>query len=206
MTLFICVLFLSIILSCTDEETSESAKSYVEINGTQYELIQGALQYYGNFERHGVYNHSIVIFSKEININWDKEEASGTGTVLDLDFFNTQTTLADGTYTFSTPEVAETEKVCDGVDRNGDGKINDNDCYTKLPAGKSYISSRISFYGTKIDVNSENEPETKFKSGSVTLKKDGDNYTITLDCVGSNNDVIKGIYQGTLKYLDFSED
>jgi hypothetical protein len=204
--LFTFILFLSILFSCSKDDNKDSVKSYLEINGTQYELNQGAISYYGNFEGLGVYLRSILLLSPEISVDWDNEKISGIGPLISLDVFNTQESLIDGTYSFSTSEVSETEKVCDGVDRNADGQVNDSDCYKKLPAGKSYIASNLSLYGNKVDTQSDEEPETTFKSGTVTLQKDGDNYTITFDCIGKNNDIIKGIYQGTLKSLDYSED
>lgn len=201
----ICLLFLSVLFSCSNDDNKETVKNYIEINGTQYELSQGAISYYGNFEGLGVFLRSILLLSPDISVDWDNEKISGIGPLISLDIFNTQESLIDGTYSFSTSEVSEIEKVCDGVDRNADGRVNDSDCYKKLPAGQSYISSNLSLYGNKVDVQSDKEPEYTFKSGIVTFQKNGDNYEITFDCIGKNNDIIKGIYQGTLKSLDYSK-
>lgn len=203
--LVIYILSLSVLFSCSKDDDKETEKSYLEINGTQYELSQGVMAYYGNFEGLGVYLRSILLLSPDITIDWENEKASGIGPLISVDIFNTQESLIDGTYSFSTSEESETEKVCDGVDRNADGRVNDSDCYRKLPAGKSYISSNLSFYGNKVDIQSDKEPENTIKSGTITLQINGNNYKITFDCIGKNNDQIKGVYQGILKFLDYSE-
>lgn len=152
---FICILFVSALFSCTkDEDEPESDSGYFKINDTEYSLNQGALMNYGNYEGVGVYNHTIFLLSPEISVNWDEEEISGTGAILSLEFFNTQEDLDEGTYTFSTHANALTEKLCDNVDRNGDGFINDNDCIYVLPQGESYISSEMSFYAGNVNTGS----------------------------------------------------
>lgn len=202
------VLIASVLFSCTkDDDEPESGLSYFKINDTEYELSQGAFMYYGNYEGVGVYNHAILLMSPEISVNWDQNDASGTGAILRLEFFNTQEDLDEGTYTFSTHAEALTQKLCDDVDRNGDGIINDDDCVYVLPQGESYISSEMSFYSGNADINS-NYYETSpfFESGTIKIEKDGTAYTITIDCVGENGDKIKGVYTGTLHDMDLQED
>jgi uncharacterized protein (TIGR02145 family) len=186
---------------------SSLQKNYLKINDTEYELSQGALMYYGNFEGLGVCNHEIFLYSPGININWVDESGSGVGAIVDFSIFNTKNKLEDGTYIFSIPEIEETVKICDGTDVNGDGKIDDNDCYHTLPDGKFYISSRISCYDSNINIQSDYyDTAPLFESGNVTIKIDGEKYIISFDCIGTNKDTIKGHFEGNLIYLDLSED
>ncbi len=65
----------------------------------------------------------------------------------------------------------------------------------------------MSFYAANVNMTSNYyETSPTFKSGTVKIEKNGDNYIITFDCIGENNDKIKGVYQGTLTYLDYHEE
>lgn len=180
--------------------------NFVEINGTRYDLPNGFLAYYGNFEGHGVYNHQITLYGPEIEINWADYTVKGIGPVIDFEIFNTQTFVENGSYTFSTPEIAETVKVYENFDVSGDGLINDLDYYTTLQEGKYYISSRISYYGKAIDLNDYYSEPSLFKSGNATMVISEGKYSITFNCKGENGDQINGHYEGELKYVDFSEE
>lgn len=180
--------------------------SYLEINGERYELTQGAILNYGNFEGHGVYNHQVLLYNSEIDINWNEGTLKGTGPVIDFEIFNTKNIVDNGYYSFSIPEIAETVIVYDSIDINGDGIINILDYHTTLPEGKYYISSRLSFYGEEIDLNSNTAELPLIKSGNVVFSLSEGIYSIFFDCIGENGDTIKGHFEGPLKYLDFSEE
>ena len=191
-------------LRCLMNETP-AQKNFFKINETEYELYQGGLMYYGNFEGHGVYNHDIMLFSPEININWNDTNASGIGAIIDFSIFNTKNKLDDGTYMLSIPEIEQTEKICDGIDWNADGEIDDMDCYHTLPEGKFYISSRLSLYGGNLDIATNYYDTAQFfESGNVVIHINEGKYTISFDCIGVNKDIIKGYFEGTLEYLDYS--
>lgn len=179
--------------------------NFIEINGIRYDLANGFLAYYGNFEGHGVYNHQITLYGPEIEINWDDYTVKGIGPAIDFEIFNTKSYVENGSYSFSLPEIAETVKVYENFDVNNDGVINDLDYYTTLPDGKYYISSRLSYYGKEIDFNDYYSEPPAFESGNATIVISGDKYSITFDCKGKNGDVIRGYFEGNLKYLDWSE-
>jgi len=174
------------------------------INDVEYPLSDGIMINYGDFEGKGIYNHSMYLLSPDHIMNWETLESTGTGAVVDFEIFNTNDTIESGIYPFSIPEDMNTVKVCDSIDRNADGLINDDDCIYTMPDGEFYISSRISVYDT--NVNLQELIGLKFRSGNIAINREDDQYRIELDCVGENGDIITGFYMGSLHYYDFSNE
>ncbi len=187
---------------CIKDTLSTGPKSILNINEDEFDLVDGILANYGDFEGAGVYNHTIYLLSSGHEINWETLEVAGSGAVVDLEIFNTGPQIDNGFYPFSIPEVMNTVKICDSIDRNDDGVINDYDCYYTLPEGTFYISSRISAYDRNANLNDMEGLE--FASGSATISTDGDLYIIEFNGTGLNGDVVSGYYKGSLHYYDFS--
>ncbi len=194
--------------------TSDSSGTalFLKINENEYDLKDGLIAYYGNFELTGIHNHSIYLMSSGHNMNWETLESTGSGAVLNFEMFNTQSEIASGEYPFSLPEIMNTilvqdTTICDGTDTNGDGIVNEDDCFHSvvytMPEGGKYISSRISAYDSNTNLN--DLTGLKFDSGTITITRDGDTYIFEIDCTGENGDIIKGYYEGPLHYYDFSE-
>jgi len=196
-----------LILQVTDNNLVEfifsDSKSFLKINDTEYDLSDGLYGFYGNFENKGIYNHSLYLLSSGHNMNWETLETSGSGAIVNFELFNTGELIENGSYPFSTPEEMNTEQVCDEVDRNADGIINEDDCYYKLPDGKFYISSRISVYDA--NVNIYDLTGLKFHSGNLIITRDEDLFRLEFECMGENGDIISGFYSGTFHFYDFSE-
>ncbi len=183
----------------------EFINNFLKINNEIYTISDGLYSYSGNFEGKGVFNHSLYLLAPEHNINWETYEINGTGPCITFEIFNTQKDLEDGEYTFSLPEIMNTEKLCDGTDTNADGVITDADCVYTMPDGKSYISSRLSGYGGNVDLNAKYNPFILFSSGVVTITGSENNYfKIKFDCIGENGDKIIGLLEGQFHYLDVS--
>lgn len=181
-------------------------RGYFTINDTRYNLDDGMLQYFGNFEGAGVFSHEIMLYSSQIGVNWNDSTTNGSGPVIDFEIFNTKSSIESGIYNFSIPEIADSIIFCSGNDINGDGKVDSTDCQTTLVSGTYYISSRISAYGSNIDLNSEDDSAwLLFDSGTVTIQVSGSRYTLTFDCTGVNNDKITGYFEGSLRYFDWSD-
>ncbi|MBN2698311.1 MAG: hypothetical protein JXR52_05750 [Bacteroidales bacterium] len=181
-------------------DTTEA--SFLRINDTQCDLVEGLLANIGNFEGKGIYNHTLILLSPGHNMDWETLETDGSGAVVEFEIFNTGPEVMPGTYPFSLPEIMNTELEC-GIDYNGDGVINEDDCFYKLPDGEKYISTRLSGYDS--NVNLYEFDGWLFESGSASIAKEGDIYIIEFDGVGENGDVIEGVYKGTLHLFDFSE-
>lgn len=184
--------------------TFELGSSFLNINNKDYVLSDGLLGYYGNFEGKGVYNHSIYLLSPDHNFNFETLVSNGTGAIVSLEIFNTKDYIENGTYAFALPEAMNTVKLCDGTDVNGDGIVNDYDCDYTMPEGNFYISSRLSGYSSNADIQEYQGME--FKSGNVSITKEGEIYTIVLDGIGKNDQVIKAYYSGQLHYYDLSKE
>jgi|GEM_PF-1248955 len=179
-------------------------RGYFTINDTRYDLDDGMLQYFGNFEGAGVFSHTIMLYSSKIGVNWNDSTINGSGPVIDFEIFNTKSSIESGIYNFSIPEIADSIIFCSGNDINGDGKVDSTDCQPTLVSGTFYISSRISSYGSNIDLNAEDSGWLLFDSGTVTIQVSGSRYTLTFDCTGANNDKITGYFEGNLRYFDWS--
>jgi hypothetical protein len=179
--------------------------NFLKINDEIYPISDGLYSFSGNFEGKGVFNHTLYLLAPEFNINWETFEINGTGPSASFEIFNTQKDLKDGEYTFSLPEVMNTEKLCDRTDTNADGVITEADCVYTMPDGKFYISSRLSGYGNNVDLNAEYDPFILFNSGIVTIYGSENNYfKIKFECIGENGDKIIGLFEGQFHYVDVS--
>lgn len=191
---------------------STGMTSFLKVNENEYELIDGIILYDGTDSLSGIYYREIFLLSPGHNINWETLEITGSGAVVYFELYNKQADIASGEYSFSTPELMETvlvldTVVCDSVDNNGDGIINEDDCmhwtvYT-MPDGAKYISSDGSAYDE--DTNLNDFTGLYFDSGNVNITCEDDTSTFNFDCLGENGDVIQGYYKGTLHYYDYSE-
>ncbi len=56
-----------------------------------------------------------------------------------------------------------------------------------------------------INYNSENgetEEDDFITGGTISVSKDGEKYSITIDCIAENGKKITGFYKGILQYID----
>jgi len=67
---------------------SSGMTSFLKINEIEYDLIDGLLAYYGNFEGNGIHNHSIYLLSSGHNMNWETLETTGSGAILNFEIEN----------------------------------------------------------------------------------------------------------------------
>ena len=188
---------------------STDIESYFSINDSVYKLVDGFVLYESE-PYINVYVRSIIFISSGFEINWDNLEIlSSSGALINLALFNTQEEIANGDYPFALRDTMNTVLVldtiiCDSIDVNGDGIINEDDCvhsivYT-MPDGGKYLSSSESEYSSNFDIN-----DFEFQSGNVTTLKEGEIYIFHLDCIGKNGDLIKGYYKGSLRFYDYAE-
>lgn len=190
-----------ILINFTDTEPA----SFFKINDNQYDLVDGIWMNYGN--NRGTFSyHSLYLLSDGHNIDWETLDVSGSGAVINLEIFRTDTVVdPETTFLFVQPDTFSTETICDGTDVNNDGIINEDDCYEipVIPEG-NYIDSKSSVYDSNADLN--DMIGLNFKSGNVSITKEDGIYTIELYCIGENGDVIQGYYRDSLHYFDFSEE
>ncbi len=177
----------------------EFSKNYLAINNGEYFITTGfSIGYQGNSPS------TLDLFSSGFNFNFQTGEIlNGVGAIVEFRLKYTQEDLPSGTYILSTPEVMNTDTVCD-TDINADGIITEDDCVNKLPDGKFYIDSEKSFYYSDFDIAAPNIPPLYFQSGSVIITRNEDFYMIEIDCTGTNGDIIQGFFAGDFYSYNYS--
>ena len=179
MKLLFAILFLSTLsISCSKDDKDDIAKTenYFKVGDAKYELSAGTLLNYGpdNYSHDG-YEIKLELFSKGLKLQIDKENyvnLGGKGHI--IEFSMTSTTgeaLDNGTYNFSSAE--------------------------HIPIGKLVFGKYI------MNLDFENETEytvNDIAGGKVTVSKNGNEYTIAIDCTSEKGANITGYYKGKLLY------
>ncbi len=121
-------------------------------------------------------------------------------------------------YHFSTMVCSSGTWVLGGSE---DGYINDNEGdYIEFDfyCSNGELQNGTYSYGTSKDAGTWNYAECgvnegkssysyrTLKSGSLTIRKSGNTYTYSIDCVDEDGDVVDGEYTGELNYFDRSEE
>ena len=190
---------------CVKDTVITEKKSFLKINEDTFRLTEGMIAYYGNGSSLDgkIYDREIWLLSPDHNFNWETLETSDSGAAALFDLLNTMEETETGSYAFSTEELMNTEQDC-SKDVNGDGIIDQDDCINTLPDGAKYVSSENSLYHRHINLYELFDFGLEFQSGSVSVTRDGNIYTIEFECTAKNGDVITGYYSGTLHYYDYS--
>ena len=128
--------------------------------------------------------------------------AAESGAVVEFHTFNTELEIDTGTYQISIPDSMITYQDCT-TDYNGDGLINQDDCFYTLPDGTYFISAG-SVYNDNTNINDLYDNANFFQSGNINITKDGEVLSISFSCTGENGDEITGYYSGTPRYYDYS--
>lgn len=177
-----CALFLasSMFISC-DKDDDDNEKNHFTSGGKEYALTQGAFENYGltdtaDYEHDG-YNLDLFLFSDGFTISTDSDgemDVTGTGQYLYFELFTSKGSE------FDSREYTFNDSVPYPVGTFDYGEFNLN-------------------YSEDIDDN-----EIEITSGKVTISKDGDMYSISIDCVDENKNAVTGFYKGSLKYFDYT--
>ena len=181
-------------------------KNFLKINDNEY-LIDGGL-FLGGIEKWD----ELMLLSTEFNFNFQAfinngtVEADGQGTIISFSLVYTTEKLVSGTYNLSTGEEMHYDTIYVDYDVNNDGLINNLDFYTILQDGQYFIVNYESYYETNVDIYDEADMSLSFQSGSVIITQNEDFYTIEIDCVGINGDIIKGFFGGYIYYANYADE
>jgi uncharacterized protein (TIGR02145 family) len=190
---------------CVRDTAGAGPPSYMRINDNEeYELVDGIWMNYGSNGGNFSY-HALYLLSVGHDVNWETLEIEGAGAVIDFEIFTSGAGIASENYQFVQPDTFSTVRICDGTDVNGDGIVNDDDCFDipVIPDG-DYIDVTGSVYDSHANLYElTGQP---FESGYTLVKQEGDIFTITFYCTGENGDVVQGVYRGTLHQYDFSDE
>jgi hypothetical protein len=118
----------------------------------------------------------------------------GTGSVAIIEFYtlNTKLEIDSGMYQIALSDTMFTYQDCT-TDYDGDGLMNQDDCFYNLPDGAYFISEGSVYNGNNT-----------FQSGNIHITKDGEFLIIEFSCTGENGDEFTGYYYGSPRYYDYS--
>ena len=189
---------------CVRDTAGAGPPSYMRINDNEeFELVDGIWMNYGNSGGNFSY-HALYLLSGGHDINWETLEIKGAGAVIDFEIFTSGTGIVSENYQFVQSDTFSTVRICDGTDVNGDGIVNEDDCFNipAIPEG-DYIDVKASVYDSH--ANLYELTGHPFETGYALVKQEGEIFTITFYCTGENGDVVQGVYRGTLHQYDYSE-
>ena len=184
--LFTVIFLLSVTIVGCDEDDENTDKNFFKVGDTEYELVSGALENYGQDEGedqdlvYDGYNIDLTLCSKGVNITTDEEgdmHCTGEGQILYFEIFTTSgNALDNGEYIF------------DGT--------------SPFPTG----TFDVGLYLTDWDEDNEDHDWIEFTTGILMVSKNGDEYEITISGTDDNTNIITGYYKGTLSYFNYDSD
>lgn len=177
-SLFFALFTLSIFSGCKNDNEEIVPQSEITFDGATYELANGLLIDYGQYSKSEGNQQVLFLYSSGITIHGAEGEidsTSGKGHVVYFDIYSpVSNVLGDGAYAFD----------------------NSSTFLSKTFGGFSYVVLNADYITSGGEVH-------EIIAGKVTVKKAGDIYDISFDCVeGSDGKKISGFYHGALKFYD----
>lgn len=164
-------------VSCSDDDddngNGHADGNHFTYDGNTYELSQGLLVYYGQWDGEG-FNFDVDLYSEGIVFPDDEEEwASGSGYNIYFELFSPDADdLKPGTYEFD-EEGTQDPFTFNWADFSIDLNFDDQS-------------------GTFIDII----------GGTVEVAKSGSNYILTIEVIAEDNKPVTGYYNGPLMRFD----
>ena len=173
---------LLLMFNCGDDDDDSTpvnplADNVLTVGNVSYDLEWGSILNYGEFEEgSGIINLDLELWSNGIESESDCDlSGEGQGIYFEM-FTSNETSLDDGTYTYSMdPELGTWDY------------------------GDYILNLDVSEDDTDIENN-----WIMINSGSVTIDKTGSNYNISWDLVDGDGVSITGNFSGSLNYCDYS--
>jgi hypothetical protein len=172
--MFLTIAVATLIYSCQDDKM-DSGNNQPDSNGVisyddlSFTVTQGIIEEYGETSE-GSYNFDLTLFTEDLVYDWNINDFRGQGSLIYFEAYSADSMdFSQGTYTFK-------------VDGNEPFDISDGlVLYSYIPAADSLIR------------------EGDITSGGFSIQKNGDEYTIQVDCNTAAGDPIKGQYVGSLQ-------
>jgi hypothetical protein len=156
-------------------------KNHFKVGNTEYELSDGSLENYGEDvygEWHEGYNLDLLLVSKNLKITQREDggmDVTGSGNAIYFEFFTSEGSSLD----------------------NGDYEHGAADFF---PVGTYDYAS----YYIDVDTGEEEDNDVRISTGKITVKRDGQEYELTIDCKDEDGKAVTGYYKGTLQYFDYT--
>lgn len=168
------LLLMSMGLIGCDDDDEKLPENYIQIQGKTYELAGGAIINVGQDEWHKGFNTDLAFYSKGLTVD-DEMELTGEGEIVFFEMYSTQgVVLNNAQYEYSQEEPYEIGTISSGE------------------------------YYYYIEDSEEDDVIHEITSGIVSVQVIGDKYTITINCEGSDKEIITGQYSGELHLVDAS--
>lgn len=173
---FTTVILVSVIVfSGCKKDKEDNKKNAFTIGETEYELDNGAVEYYGITVEGGDYNFDVYIYSSDI----DYYSETGTGEVVYFELFSeTFENIKSGVYEFD-------------ADRTGKKG-------TFGPGIKSILF-------TDYNLLTEQGTRYTVTDGTLTISASGDTYTFDFNLELADGNSVEGHFKGQLLQIDFQE-
>lgn len=185
--LFSCIIFACVAFqSCKKDEE----KNYMIFDGVRYDLSQGLLTKYGQYDPEDGYNFGLMLYSKGIQYSLTGNNWSGQGSFIYFEMYSEiASDLAPGTYVFE-------------------------DLY-----GLAYkpFTFNLAFLGIDVDMGVQlkndirNLKQSKqdvfhyLEEGNLRLGKNKSVYTINVDGITEESLAVKAIFEGALTLVDAAD-
>ena len=162
---------------------SSSQSNVLSVGGADFNLVEGALGYFGQWGASDAVNIDLDLFSIEIGdcLSSQDEFSFPEGQDIYFEMWTSQDSyLSSGTYEIVVP--------------------NDDDNYSPFD---------ISLADYTLDLNADENSDGNWidiNSGTVNVERSGDIYTISWDTIDENGNVVAGSYSGTLFYCDYGDE
>ncbi len=162
-------------------KTSTSPQNYMKYNNKEYDLSQGIILNGDSLIQSAeaaAFGHPYVLLlmSKGLVAHGDNgvvDSISGKGSaIMFMLFANSANGIDDGSYLFDSLSFAK-------------------------PGTVSYANAVFDY-----DVSTATGLEVEVSSGTLTVKKSGDNYTFNFDCTANTGKGLTGHYEGVVKMVN----
>jgi len=151
--------------------------NYVMFDGAKYELSQGIIENYGEYNAGSSFNTDLTLISgyTVYESNGEIDSLYGTGNYIYFELFSSQGEKLDiGDYIYDATE-------------SGDVKTFD------------YAETAINF-----NMTTEDGTIKEIKGGKVSILSNGSEYEINFTGTDEDNKAVSAYYKGSLKYYDYS--
>lgn len=186
------ILFLCIVFACVATQSckKDEEKNYMIFDGVRYDLSQGLLTKYGQYDPEDGHNFGLMLYSRGIQYSVSGNSWSGEGSFIYFEMYSEMASdLAPGTYVFE-------------------------DLF-----GLAYkpFTFNLAFLGTDIDMGLQLKNELgdlkRFKQdvfhyleeGNLRLGKNKSVYTINVDGITEESLAVKAIFEGPLMLVDATD-
>ena len=174
------LLTITLCVSCSKNDTLEP-ESYFKVGNTKYELSAGSINNYGTSKWYNGYKTHLLLTSKGLK-DEGGGDVSGKGHLVEFNMFSTAGKALDNAdYESSNPKP------------NAIGIAEPNAIGT-FDFGYYLIS-----YNTE---NDHVDADDAIVDGKITVSRNGNDYTIVINCTSEEGEKVTGFYKGKLQYFE----